>query len=334
LDRRLIKIKPLTKSQIKVSLDRLTRFKFTEDKYLRVFKEIIISNLIEPKFKKSQLDAMPYPILTEIASEIFNYSAKLYSENLDDDMTINKKLKAYEKSLFVFDKFTDALLDNKIRYSALIKSLDKDDIPINLKWLISLGDSKVCSKNRQNYELLYPLEKIVITEGITEEILLPEFAKFQNFNFKKDGIFVISAGGKNQVVKLFYRLAEVLKLPIFVLLDNDAEENYKEILPKLRNKDKVHVLESGEFEDTLPLPLVLKTLNNHLKNFSKVELSELKQDLPMTRILEEIFKEKGFGEFKKSEFAHLVAQNLTKDDISDEINQVFSEIKNMPEIIK
>ena len=51
-----MKIKPLTKEQLIISADRLTRFKDTETKYLRVFKDIINSNLIEPKLKKQDLD--------------------------------------------------------------------------------------------------------------------------------------------------------------------------------------------------------------------------------------------------------------------------------------
>ena len=50
-----MKYKKLTPEQIKISLDRLTRFKFTREKYLRVFSDIILSNLIEPKIKKSEL---------------------------------------------------------------------------------------------------------------------------------------------------------------------------------------------------------------------------------------------------------------------------------------
>ena len=51
----LMKYKKLTPEQIKISLDRLTRFKFTREKYLRVFSDIILSNLIEPKIKKNEL---------------------------------------------------------------------------------------------------------------------------------------------------------------------------------------------------------------------------------------------------------------------------------------
>ena len=51
-----IKYKTLTQEQLLISADRLTRFKETETKYLRVFKDIIFSNLIEPKIKKIDIE--------------------------------------------------------------------------------------------------------------------------------------------------------------------------------------------------------------------------------------------------------------------------------------
>lgn len=323
-----LKIKHLTKPQIQIAFDRLTRFKNTEDKYLRVFKETILSNLIEPKFKKSELDTMDYQKLTLLAATVFNQSIKLYSNELSKDYSINKILKNYEESTFKFGSKVKQLLENNIDFKSAI-DLFEGDLPINLKWLKSLEYFTCSVSTREEFELKFPLEKIIITEGITEEILLPRFAIQQNFHFDKEGIHIISAGGKNQVVKLFYKLSEDLKLPIFVLLDNDATQNYQEIKPKLRAFDKVHVLKSGEFEDTLPHELILRALNNQFKNFAKVEMTELEQDSPMTHILENIFKEKYFDEFKKAEFAHLIAENLKKEDISSEINQVFEEIKNM-----
>ena len=69
-----MKIKPLTKEQLTISVDRLTRFKDPEIKYLRVFKDIITNNLIEPKLKKQELDSMDYEDLKNIAEMIFNSS--------------------------------------------------------------------------------------------------------------------------------------------------------------------------------------------------------------------------------------------------------------------
>ena len=51
-----MKYKKLTREQILISLDRLTRFKQTREKYLRVFFDIISNNLLEPKYKRSDLE--------------------------------------------------------------------------------------------------------------------------------------------------------------------------------------------------------------------------------------------------------------------------------------
>lgn len=330
-----LKIKLLTKEQIIISLDRLTRFKPTEEKYLRVFKDVITSNLIYPKFKKNELDLMDYERLTKLAQEIFNFSIKSLKVELKNNLKINKKLLEYEKSVFKFDKNVEKLLKNKIYYETALNFFDGGiaippygkNLPYNLKWLKSLAQDSEQTKNRADFSLKLPIEKVVITEGITEEILLPKFAKVYGYDFDKEGVFIISAGGKNPVVKLFYKYADILKLPIFVLLDSDAKENLEEIKPKLRKFDKVYILKNGEFEDTLPLNLIKKTLNKMLKNFSSVSIEDIRQNKQMTKVLTELLKSNGL-EFKKAEFAQLVSENIKdKNDLSKEIIEVIKEIK-------
>lgn len=321
------KIKPLSKAQIIISIDRLTRFKPTEEKYLRVFKEILTSNLIYPKYKKDELNLMDYKELTELVEYIFNFSLEALNQPLIGNFSINKKLFEYEKSVFKFDKNIENLLSNKIDYSSIIKLLDSDvNLPLNLKWLKSLAKNDNQIHNRSNLGLRFPLEKIIIAEGITEEILLPKFALMSGLDFDKAGVHLISAGGKNQSVKLFYKFAEILNLPIFVLLDNDAEDNYEEIKPKLRKNDKVYIIKSGEFEDLLPLGLIKRTLNRQFKNYYSVTLEDLRKQMQMTKNLEYLFKNCGL-EFKKAEFASLVSQNIESiNDISAEINEIIAEI--------
>lgn len=328
------KIKSLTKEQIIISVDRLTRFKPTEDKYLRVFKEIILSNLISPKFKKSELDVMDYAQMAKLVDDIFQVSLTSLNIHLSDDFDINKKLLEYEKSVFIFDRNVEKLLNNKIDYLAVVKLFEDEKLPLNLKWLVSLSKSGDSVSNRAKSGLKFPIEKIIIVEGITEEILLPKFAKICGLDFDKAGVNLISAGGKNQVVKLFYMLSDILKLPIFVLMDSDAQDNYEEIKPKLREKDSVYILKSGEFEDILPLNLIKRTLNQYFRNYSSFKLEDLRENeqdgeqksLPMTKILEELFKSRGF-EFKKAEFATLVGNNI-KDlkDVSPEIEIIISKL--------
>lgn len=320
------KIKPLSKQQVIISLDRLTRFKPSEEKYLRVFKDIVISNLIEPKYKKSQLDLMDYGELKNIAEQIFNDSLVNLGVKLSQDFSINKKFLEYEKSVFHFDKNVEKLLDNKIDYKSAISLLDEDkDLPLNLKWLKSLSEQESSISIRKKLGLKFPIEKVVIVEGITEEILLPKFAKNCGFDFDKNGIMLISAGGKKQAVKLFYQFAPILKLPIFVLLDADAVKNYDEIKPKLRKGDEVYIIKNGEFEDILSLNLIKRTLNKILKDSDSVLLKDLRQNLPMTQILFEIFRQRGL-EFKKAEFASFVSENISAKDASLEIKEVISKI--------
>lgn len=321
------KVKPLTKSQIIISIDRLTRFKNTETKYLRVFKDILTQNLIEPKFKKTDLEKMDYSELRNWAEFVINYSLEMAGLTLENDYLINQRLLNYENSVFENNKNVQELLNNKINYKACLSYIDEKS-PKNLLWLKNLEISSNIRKSRFDNSLRFPVEKVVIAEGATEETLLPEFAKRCGYDFDKEGIYILSAGGKNQVVKLYYQLVESLKLPIFVLLDKDAKENLEEIQPKLRDIDKIHLLDCGEFEDLLPIKLVERTLDYELKNISMLEKEKLNEDIPRVKFLEEVFKTRGMHEFKKVEFAQMVKKNIKhEEDISPEVVEIIDEIR-------
>lgn len=326
-----MKFKPLTENQIIISVDRLTRFKPTEEKYVRVFRDIVVSNLIEPKYKKSDLLDLDYGELRDIAVEIFNSSLK--TDNTAD-LSLNEKLKTYENNVFENGVEVDKLLDNRLDYISAIK-LFAEDIPVNLRWLTELYNSTDIIHSREHLNLQYPIETVVIVEGITEEILLPEFASILGFDFMRYGIKVIPAGGKNQVVKLYYSLSQQLKLPIFVLLDKDAVDNVDAINSRLRKEDRVHLLDCGEFEDLLPKHLIVRSINSHLKNFASVNVDDITKSEPMVRVLEEFFREHGIHEFKKAEFAHIVQTMISSEnDVSDEIRFIIESIKGMCEIYK
>jgi len=323
-----MKFKLLTEKQIIISIDRLTRFKPTEEKYVRVFRDILISNLLEPKLKKAELENLDYAILRDFAVEIFNSSI----DSKVIDLSLNLKLREYENLLFKNNEEVDKLLNNKLNYSSALNLL-KQDIPVNLKWLAELDKNTNIKLLRNQKSLLYPLECVVIVEGITEEILLPKFASILGFDFLKNGVKILPAGGKNQVVKLYYSLSQELKIPIFVLLDKDAIDNKDSINKRLRDIDSVYILNSGEFEDLLPKRLIIKTINTHLKNFVSVEVSDIDKPEPMVKILEEFFKQHGIHEFKKAEFANLVKEHVkNENDISDEIKSIIDGIKHISTI--
>lgn len=319
-----MKYKKLKKEQLLISIDRLTRFKPTEEKYLRVFKDIIISNLIEPKLKKSELENMDYSKIRDYAVEIFNNSL----DEKTEDFSINEKLKEYENTLFINDTSVQDLLDNRLNYTSAIKLIDDSTEVQNLKWLKNITNKNI-KELRKNKKFLFPIEKVIIAEGITEEILLPKFSDISGYNLDENGIKIIAAGGKNQVVKLYYKLCEELKLPIFILLDKDAESNEELINTKLRKQDEVYLLHSGEFEDLLPKQLIVKTVNNEFKNFLTITENDLDTGMSTVKTLEELFKEKCLHEFKKAEFAQQIkGQVRSTNDVSQELKDIINEIKS------
>lgn len=319
-----MKFKPLTDKQILISIDRLTRFKSTEEKYLRVFKDIITSSLLEPVYKKRELDEMDYSEIKNLAETIFNGSLP----ECENDYSINKILLEYENSVFNNSDEVQKLLNNKLNYISALK-LFTSDKPINLRWLKKIEEKFSPISARKEFSTRYPIEKVILAEGITEEILLPKFGWLLGCDFDKSGIWVIGAGGKNQVVKTYYKLAQELKIPIFILLDNDAKENLEQISPRLRKKDKIHLISSGEFEDLLPRDLILKTVNSEFQNFVTITEAEFNPELSAVANLIEIFRIKGLHEFKKADFAQKVAENLFDiSDISVEIKEIFNELKS------
>mgnify|MGYP004574858517 CR=1 FL=1 len=318
-----MKLKKLTKEQILISIDRLTRFKYSKDKYLRVYTDIILNNLIEPKYKKNEILNLSFTEIKNLAENIFN--ASLEPTN---DYNINNKIYDYENIVFNLDKETQKLVNNHLNYKSALKYIDSTS-PINLQWLKSLEHDSNLITNRELHYLKYPIEKVILLEWLTEEILLPAFSKFLGYDFYQKGIQVIGAGGKNQVVKMYYKLIEEIKLPIFLLLDRDAEDNIKQIQPRLRDIDKIHLVACGEFEDMLPKSLIIKTINNHLANLSSISEADLDDSLPEVKNLEYIFKTKGLHEFKKADFAKMIRNNINEQsDISREIAEIIEEISN------
>lgn len=140
--------------------------------------------------------------------------------------------------------------------------------------------------------------------------MLPAFAKVLGFDFEKNGIFLVAAGGKNQVVKDYLKYRDILNLPIITILDNDAKEQYDSIFSILREQDKILLLKDGEFEDLLPQELVLDVLSYNFANIASFDKEDLIEDFAMTHNLHEVFRKKGLGDFKKVEFAKMIFEYI------------------------
>lgn len=308
---------------IKICLDRLTRFKPVAERYERVFDDVLSKCLIQSEIKVSDflLDEK-----IELAAKILNSPLNEFS-----DFSLNETIKNDEKEIFYLTKDDEKFLNSKIDFYSLINLFKEEELPLNLKRL-KLQGALTSKKTREKYSTLFPVSKVVLVEGITEEILLIEFAKILGLDFKKEGIFVLGAGGKNQVARKYYKLIEEIKIPIFILLDSDAKEIASLIAPKLRNKDKIHLIKTGEFEDILTGKLIKNALNFHFAQNMLNGESEFEENGHAVVELHDCFKNNGWGEFKKADFAKIIREYLHQDKnppISDELKLITNEIKNL-----
>ena len=308
---------------IQICLDRLTRFKPVSERYIRVIDDVLSKYLIQTDEKLSDIQ-MSRRI--ELAQTILNSAAK----NLTD-LKLNEIIKNDEEKIFYLTNEDREFLNSKIDFLALINLLDENTLPLNLKRL-KFQNNLTSNETREKYATLFPVSKVVLVEGITEEILLIEFAKILGLDFKKEGIFVLGAGGKNQVARKYYKLIEEIKIPIFILLDSDAKEIANLIIPKLRNKDKLHLIKTGEFEDILTGKLIKNALNFHFAQNMLNNENEFEENGHAVVELHDCFKNNGWGEFKKADFAKIIREYLHQaknPPVSDELKLITDEIKNL-----
>lgn len=67
---------------------------------------------------------------------------------------------------------------------------------------------------------------IILVEGPTEALSIPEYLKTLGFDCEEKGIAVISVGGKGNLAR-FWRLFSAYDLPVYVMFDNDASDDKK-----------------------------------------------------------------------------------------------------------
>ncbi len=327
-----MKFKEIPKSYIKVILDRLFRFKPAHERYERVFNDILNKFLIAENDEISKIHQLDLQEKINLATEIFNSNISPSK----DDKDIKDYIKNEEKRIFHKNELSDIYLEAKLNYkNALDIIKDEPDLKDNLRQIVEFSLLKEDSKKlRKKHSLLFPIEKILLCEGATEEILLEKLCKICGYDFRKEGIYVLGAGGKNQVARKYYNMAEVIKIPIFILLDSDAIQTKELIESKLKPKDKIYIIQNGEFEDILPKKLIINALNCRYNSCLECFEEDFHKNTKTAKELYEIFKQKGFGDFKKADFAKTIKEYIDlhppkKDELTDEIIKITHMIKTL-----
>lgn len=297
-----IKFKPISEDRLLFYLKKLFKFKKPSQKIKKVFLDIINKYLISPKLNLdyyilNNLDETVNIVETLWNSSVYEIFKKdyEYSNVLVDDLN----------SIFVLNEYEKKMFEAKIIIKPLLEKL---------KLEIQIPSTK----------------KLILTEGITEQLLLPRFAHIYGYDFEKNNVALVQAGGKNQVAKYYLDYINFVKIPIVILLDNDAKQIYDILKSKLRKSDKMILLEEGEFEDLLLSSLIKKAINSNFKNVVQIEVSDIDKSISKVEALEKLYRVKCLGDFQKGEFAKLIEKNISsKTHLSKSIINILDIIKNV-----
>ncbi len=177
---------------------------------------------------------------------------------------------------------------------------------------------------------LSSIKVIVLVEGLTEQILLPYFARVCGMDLAAMEAMIIPAGGAKKLLRKYLYWKERTKLPIFCLFDRDAQVWAAKVSSQLRAGDYLHILADGEIEDLVQLEFFVNQLNGYLtadclNDSSKlVAVSDFASAQRRTLILDQIWRQRQLGKFEKVKFARFITNTLcSQDAISSDGKQLL-----------
>ncbi len=297
-----IKFKLINEEKLLFYTKKLFKFKNPTQKIKKIFFDIIDKYLISPKLNMSYYTVYNLAEMVKIIETIWNASVyDIYKQEYNYSNVLLNDL----NQIFNLNEFEKKIFESKIILEPLIQ---KSGLNINIP----------------------TTKKLILTEGITEQLLLPRFSQIYGYDFEKNNVELIQAGGKNQVAKYYIDYINYVKIPIVILLDNDARPVYDILKSKLRSFDKMILLENGEFEDLLLSSLIKKAINSNFKNVVQIDVSDIDKNISKVEALEKLYRVKCLGDFQKGEFAKLIEKNISnKTHLSKSIIKVLDIIRDL-----
>jgi putative ATP-dependent endonuclease of the OLD family len=178
-------------------------------------------------------------------------------------------------------------------------------------------------------------DKILLVEGYTEKVVLPILAKEIGINLLKYGVSIFPTRGKNQGkyhLKMWVQITKNADVPIFMLLDKNAETELNDIVrQKLIKQNLTHLWKKGNLEEYYPVEIFKDVSIEVIEKDFGIQLGEddkekIKKQTNL-KTIEEILKksEKPYDGWKVL-IGRKVAEKMTVKDIDEEIRRVMERI--------
>lgn len=138
-------------------------------------------------------------------------------------------------------------------------------------------------KATETFQAVRPIHHWVLVEGVTETMILPQFAHMMGVHSAAYGVHWAETGGKKPMLTKLHDIQQYYDGPITLILDADAEEARSEFEALLNpTKDALYFLPEGTLEDTYPDHILLKTINTHyhpVRPLTDEDLAELREEI-------------------------------------------------------
>ena len=168
-------------------------------------------------------------------------------------------------------------------------------------------------------------QMLLLVEGATEAILIPHFASL--LKAQTNSVAIQSCGGANQLLRKYIVLSDITRMPIWCLMDRDADEQISAVQELLRaGKDELHVWQEGEIEDALSADVLLRHLNLFLSEHgapNPVVTDELDLKGRRTSTLDRVWRSRGLGDFDKVGFARYLADHMTPSEVPEQVKHLI-----------
>ena len=133
IDINTIKFLYIKKEDLILALDRLTRFKYPEISYYRVFSDIICKYLTYPSISKNQIKELDTNTLKSIIEKIWNESVNYYSPDAKRDKKLNKILIDEINNTYTLSKDIQTLVNTELNINTVLDFIPEGrELPVNL----------------------------------------------------------------------------------------------------------------------------------------------------------------------------------------------------------
>lgn len=254
--------------------------------------------------------------------------------------------------LDIFNLFNDLTDDNKqviitTHSPFLINELDPNYIKLmyldennisKIKTLTEKTEPVLLNDLGINNIDLFFTNKLIIVEGETEQTFLPKFyQKLNGYPLSHKFVKIVKAEGIREIPNVVRITKNAFPdTPLFIVMDNDSEETKKELIKLIENYDDLSeedlfILGDEEFEDSFSDDVLIKSINDYLTQYSKIDIQITNEEIvelrkskyKLSNAISNFIQRNTKKSLTKPILGTYLAKNSNKEDVDENIIKLF-----------